>query len=79
MADRDHPGIMTAFPSESAITFGGIPTTTLQRALQGLNRGVETVSLCDEQSNDRSVCILESNIRTLVCLMRKRADLVRES
>ena len=27
MADRDHPGIVTAFPSESVITFGGIPNT----------------------------------------------------
>ena len=26
MADRDHPGIVTGFPSESAITFNGIPT-----------------------------------------------------
>jgi hypothetical protein len=25
MDDRDQPGIMTAFPSESVITFGGIP------------------------------------------------------
>jgi len=29
MADRDHPGIVAAFLSESAITFGGIPTTSI--------------------------------------------------
>jgi hypothetical protein len=29
MADRDQPGIVTAFPLESAIIFGGIPTECL--------------------------------------------------
>jgi hypothetical protein len=30
-ADRDRPGIVIAFPSESAITFSGIPTSELLR------------------------------------------------
>ena len=43
-ADRDHPGILTAFPSESAITFGGIPTIIYPGQQQHARAAIQSLS-----------------------------------